>query len=188
MGATVEVLSESAAAAAAPLSFVTNTQGIFNGERLTPGLYTVRVTLAGFLPTLEQHIRVSAHVTTVVRIQLESLFASLDQLRRQPSPTLVEADDWKWVLRSASVTRPVLQWMEDGSPPGGNIAMDAAPLRAKARLEFTDGSRRPGSASNVPAAPATAFAYDQKLGDAGRMILAGQMNYLDSAAGGGLAT
>ena len=187
MGATVEVLGESGVVAM-PLNFVTNTQGIFHGERLAPGLYTVRVTLAGFLPTLEQHVRVAAHVTTVVRIQLESLFASLDQLRRQPSPTLVESDDWKWVLRSASVTRPVLQWMEQGTTSGGNVAIDAAPLRAKARLEFTDGSRRPGSASNVPAAPATAFAYDQKLGDAGRMILAGQMNYLDSAAGGGLAT
>jgi Carboxypeptidase regulatory-like domain len=187
MGATVEVLTESAAVAA-PLNFVTNTQGIFHGERLAPGLYTVRVTLAGFLPTLEQHVRVSAHLTTVVRIQLESLFASLDQLRRQPSPSVVEPDNWKWVLRSASVTRPVLQWMDDGNTSAGNVSIDTTPLRAKARLEFTDGSRRPGSPSNVPAAPATAFAYDQKLGDAGRMILAGQMNYLDSAAGGGLAT
>ena len=187
MGATVEVLAESAAVAA-PLNFVTNTQGVFHGERLAPGLYTVRVTLAGFLPTLEQHVRVTAHVTTVLRIELESLFASLDQLRRQPSPTLVEADDWKWVLRSAPVTRPVLQWMDDGTSSAGNVAIDAPPARTRARLEFTDGSRRPGSASNVPAAPATAFAYDQKLGDAGRMILAGQMNYLDSAEGGGFAT
>jgi hypothetical protein len=187
MGATVEVLAESAGIAGS-LNFVTNTQGIFHGECLAPGLYTVRVTLAGFLPSLEQHVRISAHLTTVVRIQLESLFASLDQLRRQPSPSVVEPDNWKWVLRSASVARPVLQWVDGGNASAGNVSTDATPLRAKARLEFTDGSRRPGSASNVPAAPATAFAYDQKLGDAGRMILAGQMNYLDSAAGGGLAT
>jgi hypothetical protein len=187
MGATVEVLSESTGLAS-PLNFLTNTQGIFRGERLTPGLYTLRVTLAGFLPTLEQHVRVTAHLTTVVRIQLESLFASLDQLRRQPSPTLVEADDWKWVLRSASVTRPVLQWMEDGTVDASNAHLDAPALRTRARLEFTDGARRPGSASNLPSAPATAFAYDQKLGATSRLILAGQMNYLDSAPGGGLAT
>jgi hypothetical protein len=187
MGATVEVLSESTGLAS-PLNFLTNTQGIFRGERLTPGLYTLRVTLAGFLPTLEQHVRVTAHLTTVVRIQLESLFASLDQLRRQPSPTLVETDDWKWVLRSASVTRPVLQWMEDGTVDASNAHLDAPALRTRARLEFTDGARRPGSASNLPSAPATAFAYDQKLGATSRLILAGQMNYLDSAPGGGLAT
>jgi hypothetical protein len=187
MGATVEVAPESAGPASL-LDFLTNTQGIFHGERLAPGFYTVRVTLAGFLPTLQQHIRVSAHVTTVVTVQLESLFASLDQLRRQPSSAAVEGDDWKWVLRSASATRPVLQWVEDGATTASNIAPDVPALRSRARLEFTDGARRAGSASNVPSAPATAFAYDQKLGGAGRMILAGQVNYLDQAPGGGLAT
>jgi hypothetical protein len=187
MGATVEVAQESAGMAS-PLGFLTNIQGAFHGERLAPGFYTVRVTLAGFLPTLQQHVRVTAHVTTVLSIQLESLFASLDQLRRQPSSTIAESDDWKWVLRSAAVTRPVLQWMEDGSAVASNVAPDAASSRSRARLEFTDGARRPGSASNVPSAPATAFAYDQKLGGTSRMILAGQMNYSDQAPGGGLAT
>jgi hypothetical protein len=185
LGATVELIRE--AAATAPLDFLTNTQGVFRGERLAPGFYTVRVTLAGFLPTLEQHVRVTAHLTTVVRIQLESVFSSLDPLRRAPSATAVEADDWKWVLRSASATRPVLQWMEDDSDTASNSS-DLQAQRPKALLEFTDGARRPGSASNVPAAPATAFAYDQKLGGSGRLVLAGQMNYLDSAPGGGLAT
>jgi hypothetical protein len=185
LGASVEIVPEATGAA---VDFLTNTQGVFRGEHLAPGFYTVRVTLAGFLPTLEQHVRITAHVTTVVRIQLESMFASLDQLRRTPSATAVEADDWKWVLRSASATRPVLQWMEgDDSTTASNSSVDAQQRRPKARLDFTDGARRPGSASNVPSAPATAFAYDQKLGS-GRLLLAGQMNYLDSAPGGGFAT
>jgi hypothetical protein len=184
LGATVELVPE--ALGTTPIDFLTNTQGVFRGEKLAPGLYTVRVTLAGFLPTLEQHIRVTAHLTTVVRIQLESMFASLDQLRRTPAMTSVESDDWKWVLRSASSTRPVLQWVADD--PNISSDLDIRAIRPKARLDFTEGARRPGSASNVPAAPATAFAYDQQLGSAGRMIIAGQMNYLDSAPGGGFAT
>jgi hypothetical protein len=112
MGATVQLISESAGPLSA-VDLLTNTQGVFRGERLSPGLYTVRVTLAGFLPTLEQHVRINPHVTTVVRVELESMFASLDQLRRAPSSATVEADDWKWVLRSASATRPVLQWVDD---------------------------------------------------------------------------
>ncbi len=183
LGATVELVPE--ALGTAHLDFLTNTQGIFRGDKLAPGMYTVRVTLAGFLPTLEQHVRVTAHITTVVRIQLESMFASLDQLRRAPAMTSVEADDWKWVLRSASATRPVLQWMQDDSNAG---SLDTRATRPKARLEFTDGARRPGSASNLPAAPATAFAYDQQLGNAGRLVVAGQVNYLDSAPGGAIAT
>ncbi len=187
LGATVEMVPESTSTAR--LDFLTNTQGVFRSEHLAPGLYTVRVTLAGFLPTLEQHVRITAHLTTVVRIQLESIFASLDQLRRAPSATAIEADDWKWVLRSASATRPVLEWMEgDDSTTASNASTDLQIIQPRARLEFTDGARRPGSSSNVPSAPATAFAYDQKLGGIGRLLMAGQMNYLDSAPGGGIAT
>src|SRR5271167_2796068 len=54
LGASVEVIAE-AVASAKPIDFFTNTQGVFRGEKLAPGFYTVRVTLAGFLPTLEKH-------------------------------------------------------------------------------------------------------------------------------------
>ena len=104
MGASVEVVSETTGKPVS-LGLLTNTEGMFKGERLAPGFYTVRVTLAGFLPTLQQHVRISAHLTTIVRIELESMFASLDQLRHQPSIAAVENDDWKWVLRSGSITR-----------------------------------------------------------------------------------
>ena len=183
MGASVELVPE-AAGGTAPLGFLTNTQGIFRGERLAPGLYTLRVTLAGFLPTLQQHVRISAHVTTVVRVQLESMFASLDQLRRRPATVAVESDDWKWVLRSASVTRPVLQWTDDASAAN----TETRNLHPHARLDFTDGARRPGSASNIPSAPATDFAYDQSLGGTARLLLAGEMSYEGTAPGGGFAT
>src|SRR2546429_3623830 len=49
---------------AATRSFLTNTQGMFRGDKLAPGFYTVRVTLAGFLPTLEKHIRVTDRKST----------------------------------------------------------------------------------------------------------------------------
>ncbi len=187
MGATVEIVPE-AAVKAASLGLLTNPQGIFRDESLAPGLYTVRVTLAGFLPTIQQHVRISAHLTTMVRVELESMFASLDQLRRQPSSVSVESDDWKWVLRSASITRPVLQWADDGSTTVANASYDGEVAHARARLDFTDGARRPGSASNLPSAPSTAFAYDQDLGRTSRLLLAGQVNYETEVAGGGIAT
>jgi len=145
MGATVEVIPESVVAATAPgIGFFTNTQGVFRSERLAPGFYTVRVTLAGFLPTLAKHVRVTANLTTLVRIQLESMFASLEQLRRAPSSAASEADDWKWVLRSATSVRPVLQWVDED--PLGTFTADSESVPAepsRGRLEFTDGARRP---------------------------------------------
>ena len=180
MGASVEVFAE-APGAASSLDYLTNTQGIFRGDKLSPGLYTIRVTLAGFLPTLQQHVRINANLTTMVRIEMESMFASLEQLRRQPNSAKADADDWKWVLRSASGTRPILQFDENAVLTANG---DTAARAPKILLEFTDGARRPGSVSNVAAAPGTAFAYDQKLGGAGSLLVAGQMSYDESPAGG----
>lgn len=187
MGASVEVVPE-ATGALSSRGFLTNTQGIFNGEKLSPGLYTIRVTLAGFLPTLQQHVRINPRLTTMVRVELESIFASLDQLRRSPINTSAEPDDWKWVLRSATGMRPILQWNEGGSV--AQVAGNSEPrdFRPRARVEFTDGARRPGSVSNLASSPSTAFAYDQKLGGPSRLILAGQMSYEGEAPAGGIAT
>jgi len=188
MGASVELVSE-AVGVAATRGFLTNTQGMFRGDKLAPGFYTVRVTLAGFLPTLEKHIRVTSNLTTVVRIELESMFASLDQLRRMPSTSAAEVDDWKWVLRSASTMRPVLEWVDHDTLSSSTATGESTGPRApRMRMEFTDGARRPSSASSIASSPATAVAYDQKLGGTSRMILAGQVNYDGDAPAGGIAT
>src|SRR6267378_3449462 len=188
MGASVELVSE-AVGVAATRGFLTNTQGMFRGDKLAPGFYTVHVTLAGFLPTLEKHIRVASNLTTVVRIELESMFASLDQLRRMPSSSTAEVFDWKWVLRSASAMRPVLEWVDHDTLSGSTVNSDSGRPRApRMRMEFTDGARRPASASSVDSSPTTSVAYDQKLGGTSRMILAGQVSYDGDSPAGGIAT
>jgi len=188
MGASVELVSE-AVGMAANRGLLTNTQGMFRGDKLAPGFYTVRVTLAGFLPTLEKHIQVTSNLTTVVRIELESMFATLDQLRRMPASSTAEVDDWKWVLRSASAMRPVLEWVGSDTLSATALAGETSgPRIPKMRMEFTDGARRPGSASSIAASPATAVAYDQKLGGTSRMIFAGQVSYDTDTPAGGIAT
>ena len=187
LGATVEVLSETPGNNLAH-QFLTNTKGLFRSETLAPGLYTVRVTLAGFLPTLEKHVNVASNLTTVLKIRLESMFASLDELRRPPVNGVSEPDEWKWVLRSAAGMRPILQWTdpEDGQTTTA-IVMDNPNPRPRARVEMTNGARRPGSVSNVGAAPGTSFAYDQRIDKTNRIVFAGQVTYGDDAPAGGLA-
>src|SRR5260370_36155916 len=114
MGASVELIPETVGLTALH-GFLTNTQGVFRGDKLVPGLYTIRVTLAGFLPTLEQHVRVSSNVTTVVRIELESMFASLDQLRRMPANSPPKPDSLQSLLPSPSTSTPVLEWVAGGT-------------------------------------------------------------------------
>ena len=186
MGASIELVPEFAGIAA-PLSLLTNTQGIFEGSKLLPGLYTLRVTLAGFLPTLDKHVRVSSNLTTVVRVELESMYATLEQLRRTPSAAPSTPDDWKWVLRSTASVRPVLEWVDQ--PDSTALYADNRSLGVpRVRMEFTDGARRAASPGSIAPRPATAVAYDRQLGDTSSLLFAGQMSYDEDAPGGGIAT
>ena len=187
LGATVEVLSE-APGVLLSHQLLTNTEGLFRAENLPPGLYTVRVTLAGFLPALEKHIQITPNLTTMVRVQMESLFASIEQLRRPPANGAAEPDDWKWVLRSASGIRPVLQWHEEDTDDSSVLVADMGKPRQLGQIELTSGARRPGSVSNIDAAPGTAFAYDQRIDQSNHIVFAGQVSYDDDAPAGGLAT
>jgi Carboxypeptidase regulatory-like domain len=187
LGATVEVLSETPGVLLSH-QLLTNAGGLFRAENLPPGLYTVRVTLAGFLPALEKHIQISSSLTTVVRVQMESLFSSIEQLRRLPASGAVEQDDWKWVLRSASGTRPILQWHEEETDDASLVMADMGGRpRQLGQIEFNGGARRPGSVSNIDGAPGTAFAYDQRIDQSNHLVFAGQANYDDDAPAGGLA-
>ena len=189
LGASVAILPETPGVSST-YEFLTNTQGIFNGEKLLPGAYTVRVTLAGYLPYLQRHIQISPNLTTTVRIQLESMFASIEQLRRPPTESGAEPDDWKWALRSAPGLRPVLQWNES-DPPGSimsSVVVEQHIQRPLGIVALTDGARRPGSISNVAAAPSTAFAYDQRINGEDHIVFAGQITPDDESPAGGIAT
>ncbi len=188
LGATVEILAETPGVILTH-QLLTNTEGFFRADHLPAGLYTVRVSLAGFLPAMEKHIQISANLTTVVRLQLESLFASIDELRRAPANGSAEPDDWKWVLRSAAGMRPVLQWHEeDTDDTSGVIADLGGPPRQLGQVSFIDGARRPGSVSNFDGAPGTAFAYDQRFARDNHLVFAGQVSYDGDAPAGALAT
>lgn len=185
MGASVSVISESGLAGAAR-ELITNDRGLFSADVLLPGLYTVRVSLAGFLPVLERNVRVDSSLTTLLKIELDNVFASIDRLRRSPGAAPAP-DDWTWILRTSAATRPVLRWV-DGEVV---LALEHAgaverPERSgtSGRLELTSGAGRPGSPSNVADAPASTFAYEIELGRMSRLLLAGQMSYERAVSSG----
>ena len=112
MGATVVVSSEQLSAWS-PVQVLTNGHGHFSTDLLPAGQYSIQVTLAGFLPAIERHIQVDSQHATLLQVVMGSVFASLDNLRRQPNQPASEADDWSWVLRTSASTRPVLRWQDD---------------------------------------------------------------------------
>jgi hypothetical protein len=186
MGASIAVLAEGVAQAS-PLRLLTNDRGAFAAEKLRPGLYTVRVTLAGFLPAVERSIRVDADLTTLLKIEVGNLFSSFQVLRRVPGAERPDPDEWAWVLRSSSSTRSVLRFDDGQFVLASGPAGEGGTHRPLARVEVTAGARRRGSVSNVADAPSSAVAYDQKIGPGGRMLFAGQASY-ERAAAAGFAT
>jgi hypothetical protein len=188
MGAAVVLLSEDGRSVA-PIQLHTNDRGVFSSDHVRPGFYSMRVTLAGFLPALERHIHIETNLTTLLRVELDSVFSSLDRLRRQSGQT-TETDDWAWVLRTSSATRPVLRYADGEVADTSSATQAEAPGQkhgAHGRLELTSGARRPGSVSNIVDAPATAFAYEQRVGRRQRLIFAGDASFENSTSAG-LAT
>ncbi len=177
MGASVWLISEDASGRIVA-QILSNQNGAFFTDHLKPGKYAVRVSVAGFLPAMERHVAVLSNLTTLLRVQVDTVFSSLDTLRRK-SNAPAEEDDWKWVLRSSTATRTILQWDDSGrqiasSTLGADLPNAKHP---RALVQVTNGALRPGSASNLPNAPATAVSYDQQLGSLGRLLVAGQMSY-----------
>jgi len=184
MGATV-LLTAEALGDRVPSQLLTDQNGAFAMARLRPGMYSARVSLAGFMPTIQEHIRISPNLTTLVRIELGSVFGSLEALRRA-SARPSEGDDWQWVLRTSSSTRPVLHVFEPTVTVagGGDSADQRSSPRPRARIEMASGSLHPGSSSGLSGPPATAVSYDQSLGAAGRMMVAGRMSYAPELGAG----
>ena len=183
MGASVWLISEDAGGRIVA-QFLSNQHGAFFSDHLRPGAYAVRVSMAGFLPAMERHIAVVSNLTTLLRVQVDTVFASLDTLRRK-SDEPSEQDDWKWVLRSSAATRTVLQFDDSGEVIPATVRREELPetRRPRAVVQVTSGALRPGSASNLPSAPATAISYDSQLGNFGHVLVAGQMSYVKGASG-----
>ena len=188
MGATV-IVSSGELLNFTSFELLTNDRGRFSTVSLPPGTYSIKVTLAGFLPVVEPDVQVNDQHTTLLEIILGTVFTSFDKLRRQPDQQ-ISADEWSWVLRTSAVTRPVLRW-QDGDlvlgPRLGSFDRQATSTD-HARLEVTSGSDHPGSVSNEADSPGTAFAYEYGLGELGRMLMAGQFSYEGGSQSGGFVT
>jgi Carboxypeptidase regulatory-like domain len=183
MGASVWLISEDTGGRVIS-QLQTHQDGAFSTDHLKPGKYAVRVSLAGYLPAMERHIAVMADLTTLLRVQVDSVFSSLDTLRKK-SDTPAEPDDWKWVLRSSTASRPILQWQHGDTSVASATVGEDLPLASHPRgvVQVTNGTLRPWSPSNLPDAPSTTVSYDQQLGALGRVLLAGQMSIERGASG-----
>jgi Carboxypeptidase regulatory-like domain len=188
MGATVMVASEPQLLPAS-FNLLTDGRGRFTLATLPPGPYTVKVTLAGFLPAMEQHIRVTDRRVTLMQVVLGSVFSSFEQLRQKPDEK-VSSDDWTWVLRQSPDTRSVLRWTEGPVISDAQMSGTEETTQKHAdhvQMHLTSGADHPGSIGSAADSPATTVVYDMSVGDTARLLMAGQFSYDGVAPAAGFA-
>lgn len=100
---------------------LTNDRGAFFFDGLPPDSYSVRVSLPSFVPALKRGIAVQAGTDRVLNVNLTSIFSTIELVYEAPGSALM-TEDWKWALRGAIATRPVLRAL----PQIGGVSSSAS--------------------------------------------------------------
>ncbi len=106
MGATVRLFNKYQRLIAKTLSAP---DGRFAFTALPADSYSVRVSLSSFLPAARDKVPVKAGMDSMLAIHLATLFSNIEVSYSLPSGAM--SDDWKWVLRSSSATRPITRYL-----------------------------------------------------------------------------
>ncbi len=187
MGATVMVIGPTAFATEAASQtverMITDAHGRFTIAHLVPGWYSLKVSSPTRLPEMRNGVRVEAGETVVATFVLTDILAPI---RFQVPGNSVSSwgDDWKWVLRTSSTTRPILRYHEQ--PPATKVAStdQKTPLPRSARLAGV----LPGSTLRDPLAEdfgmASVFAYLQPVSADSDVLAAGSFAPLGSGTVG----
>lgn len=177
MGATVFLYNRSEKMVGRVL---TNERGLFGFGLLTPSLYSVRVSLASFVPAVKQKIAVQPGMQSLLYVNLTSVLSSIELQYAKPGDGPLMSDDWKWTLKGSASTRPVLRVLpasvpasQTQNPPAPNGAFsDTVGL-----VNLSGGD--PGSLGSASAQTdlGTAFAVATSLYGRNELQLSGNVGY-----------
>jgi hypothetical protein len=176
MGATVIIIGPTAftteAGSQTVERMVTDAHGRFTIAHLVPGWYSLKVSSPTRLPAMRNGVRVEAGQTVVATFVLTDAFAPI---RFQVPSNSVSSwgDDWKWVLRTSSTTRPILRFRQQSQVTQSAAQRDKAPVPHSAGIVGI----LPGSTPHDPLAEdfgmASVFGYLQPLSTDSDVLVAG---------------
>jgi hypothetical protein len=165
---------------------LTAPDGRFRFDALAPDSYSIRVSLSSFVPAMRGNVPVRAGMESYLSIQLASLFSSIELVYTAPGQSGVLSEDWKWVLRSSSSTRPVLRLREYDSQ-WRNASTSASKSGAPSMLNAFNGVVRvsagdQGVSSALGAEPdlGTAFALATSVFGTSEIRFSGNVGYATS--------
>lgn len=158
----------------------TDERGGFLLDNLFPGLYGVRIAVPSFLPALKEKILVEPGVRSYLAVQLANLFSSMQLVYPGEGNWRDMSEDWKWVLRTASATRPILRltnpW-EDQERQSVLRRFNGAfgEVQGMVQLSAGDGGRVSGFGTESDMG--TAFAVAASLFGNNNLLVSGNLGY-----------
>ena len=157
---------------------ITDERGVFRFMGLSPDLYSVKVTLASYVPALKKGILVQPGMASVLNVNLNTLFSSIQFAYPPIDSGSLMTDEWKWVLRSAGPTRPILRFSGDVLAQGGSLSHRAAVFsdtRGVFKVSAGEGSLSSGVANEADLG--TAFALATSLYGNNNVQVSGNLGY-----------
>lgn len=161
---------------------LTDDHGSFGFGALPPDSYSVRVSLARYLPAFRDKIAVRAGVSSFLDVSLSSLFSSIQLAPMSNLPTGLMSDDWKWALRTSSSSRPITRILPVGTMPGQRSQRSASALFHETRGLVNISGGDGGSASAGETDLGTTFALATSFAGSNRLQMAGNVGYQRSSS------
>ncbi len=148
--------------------------GKFLFDRLTPGAYAVRVSLASFMP-VRRPILVLAGSENLLEVSLATLFSSVELVPAAEARGTLMSDEWKWVLRSSRATRPVLR-LTGGVKVPQSHAVSSMFSDTSGVVRLSAGDSNPFNGT-MQQAMGTGFAVETSVYGESKVRLAGNFGY-----------
>jgi carboxypeptidase family protein len=174
MGATVLLFTHEDRLFARAL---TDEKGAFSFLSLAPDIYSLRVSLRSFVPVFRDNIVVQPGLRSVLNVNLSTLFSTIQLVAPPEGERALMTDDWKWVLRSASSTRPILRILPNFDPdhPARRTAAVFSETRGLVKLSGGDGGQVSGFGNEADLG--TAFAFATSLFGSNQVAVSGNLGY-----------
>ncbi len=155
---------------------LTTENGTFGFDSLPAEVYAIRVSLASFLPAFRRNIQVQPGMQSLLNVNLASVFSSIELVAVSPGQSSLMSDEWRWVLRSSSATRPVLRLLPDfKDSPRRKTATIFSDTRGM--VSVSAGDQASQSSLGTEAEMGTAFALATSILGQNQLQVAGNVGY-----------
>ena len=155
---------------------LSNQDGKFVFDSLAPDVYSIRVSLASFVPALRRNISVLAGSESLLKIQLASALSTIELVPLNSPEGALMSDSWKWVLKTSHATRPVLRLLPQTSSSRSSMASLFSETSALVKVSAGDGDPFSGTSQDL----GTAFVLATSVNGTSKIRVSGNVGYAAS--------